>query len=1451
MIQIPSDVTAASLPQPIARALRRLIRRIREVILVRGISAVIATAAASLLLIMAIDASVVLFSDLTRWLLTLSALGLTIASAIWLLILPLARTITLTGTARAIEDRHPELQERISSAVELLMSRDMPEIRGSQVLIDALAAEASRDAAHVRPRAEVPLKSARPFLLAALGALAVFAALLALYPNAQRLLARAVAPYLNLPNISADMLRVSPGSVRILEGQRLQVEVEVANPAVRKAQFRQLMPDGSEVAEAMTALLAPGDNDEPRFALTCPPASQSFRYRIHAGDALSRYFDVTVVPPPVVKRLEVRYEYPAYTKREPRVEPDSPGEIKAVAGTLVTVSAVANKPVQSAELQITGQAVKGSPVQIAAGPDGATVCKFQVKLTPRLRGRWALALKDEDGFSNTTGDRLIEAVPDAPPVVKILTPENKKLRLKPTDRLPIAYTMTDDFGLSAADFAIETDSRKRQNVPVTLTPPKDEVLRAAAGEAALNLASLPLAGVRQFTFRLRAADNLPNDLRGPQQGYSETVTVDLDLSAASYAMQALAAEEEAIRKALEKILKELKKSKEDSVPLKELLPKIQAITEDAAKRIDRMRGHLGAAKGTVAALLPRVQEGTFAGLAPKMGSLAAEVDGANDKSGQVKLVETTTQRGTLAAQTDVHIDRAIEIVLELLNQLSQMAEIARLAQSLQDLAERQEDLAAAKAEAELGAEQPPASSADWQKNESQVSKETGNLVKEMAAARQAQLAQDQARAKDLAAEARKLQAEQTALAQDTGKLGQIQQVDNALKNLAAEQAALAREASREKVAADQAKPMAAAAQNIRAGALPQAVAQQKAAENALAQRAQAGAQQAAGQQPAGQQQAGTQQPAGQQQAGGQQPSGQQQAGTQQPAGQQQAGGQQPAGQQQAGGQQPAGQQQAGTQQPAGQQQAGGQQPAGQQQAGGQQPAAQQQAGGQQPAGQQQAGGQQPAGQQQAGGQQASKPTTPQARAGQLAAKQEDIRRRTEALLAQRNQAAAEIAQSQMSRIKQEQMEVAKETAQLAQALTPAGQEQAQLGRQAAGDAQDAADALPANIGEAAQHATQAGQELGALAQDLNKQVAQQAAAQGQKPAGQEAGAKQSSQEAGQQASGQQAGQPSGQQAGQPSGQQAGQPSGQQAGQPSGQQAGQPSGQQAGQPSGQQAGGQQAGLAQQASALAERQQELAREMQALAANQPRQALLAEQQAIQAQTQDLAREAAALAERTQQMAPQLAGAAQQATGALARGERAEGQAGKALQSSAPQSATGPQQAAASALGQAAGALSGLGQALAQAASGAPAAESPMGAPMANAFSAASQAAQSQTAASAASASQAMSAAASQAMGMAQGMGVQPGMGTMGMRPGQIPSQSANSQKGISAVGINLTAAKLESLGIKLSDWARLPGELRNQILQAAEEAGPEEYRTLIKRYFQQIAKRGGAESEGGTP
>ena len=62
-----------------------------------------------------------------------------------------------------------------------------------------------------------------------------------------------------------------------------------------------------------------------------------------------------------------------------------------------------------------------------------------------------------------------------------------------------------------------------------------------------------------------------------------------------------------------------------------------------------------------------------------------------------------------------------------------------------------------------------------------------------------------------------------------------------------------------------------------------------------------------------------------------------------------------------------------------------------------------------------------------------------------------------------------------------------------------------------------------------------------------------------------------------------------------------------------------------------------------------------------------------------------------------------------------------------------------------------------------------------------------------------------------------------------------------RGIMAV--ELTPDQLEALGISVNDWAKLPGQLRDEVLQAASDSAPPEYRTLIKQYFQEVARAAG--------
>ncbi len=113
------------LPPPILDKLRSMIRRVRRLLFLRGLFATLAVALASLLAIMAVDATVTLFSSTSRWILSLAGLAATLAAAWWFLLRPLSRRYTLEKMARILEVRHPELQERISTAVELLASDEL------------------------------------------------------------------------------------------------------------------------------------------------------------------------------------------------------------------------------------------------------------------------------------------------------------------------------------------------------------------------------------------------------------------------------------------------------------------------------------------------------------------------------------------------------------------------------------------------------------------------------------------------------------------------------------------------------------------------------------------------------------------------------------------------------------------------------------------------------------------------------------------------------------------------------------------------------------------------------------------------------------------------------------------------------------------------------------------------------------------------------------------------------------------------------------------------------------------------------------------------------------------------------------------------------------------------------------------------------------------------------
>jgi hypothetical protein len=819
------------IPDPIVDTLTRLIRRARRIIFLRGLCAVMATAVAMMLIAMALDAGVVMFTIWPRGILTAVFYSSVVASAVWFLFRPLARTFTLPGIARIIESHHPEMQERISSAVELLTSRDMPELRGSEALIAALTEEAVADARVLRPQREVTLRAALPFVAAAAVLIGALAALFVAWPEQICfLVARATVPFANLPNVHANQLVVLPGDAVIARGSPLRIQARVLNPTVKAVELRRSEGGRRESAEEMPAIPGP-EGSGLRFGLTLPQVHESFTYRVRAGDALSRYYQVRAVQPPVVERIDLLYQYPEYARMEPRPDRDSGGTIRALAGTRVSVNARLNKPVPKAELWIetptSSLCVTG---QVALTDTGEVMGRFEIEVTPGMAGLWSLRLRDEHGLANPKFERTIQAIPDRPPVARVEHLRAKQLRLSRDDALPVFFAAEDDVELREVAMMLDVDGVPLPPKPLPIEAAATKPVRTAQGSTAVALGDPEFTNARAITFHVRATDGLPERFKGPQSGISESYTVILDDNAPAYERQILAAQAERLTQGLQEARKQLQAAKVFAAPLPEAIAKEPVLSETAGTRLSQTREHAVKAETELRDTARDIQNGFFEDMEKSLGHLTDQhINRVASLSDEVKLTDTPQERSRLAKEAVGEIDASLAEIDGMAKRAEAATAAVRQTMDLEDLAQNQTELAVEKVAIER-TPPPQPSSPQWRQAQERIADSLGRMTREMPSATEAAAALTRAAAEEAARKAAELAKEQAGLVEPTKKVGEL---DKALSDLAGQQRQLANEAKAVAKANDQFDAMSEAAKDIQAGALDQAADRQAAAENAL------------------------------------------------------------------------------------------------------------------------------------------------------------------------------------------------------------------------------------------------------------------------------------------------------------------------------------------------------------------------------------------------------------------------------------------------------------------------------------------------------------------------------------------------------------------------------------------------------------------------------------------
>ncbi len=386
--------------------------------------------------------------DWVRLLGLVGLLGGLVAVGWFLIVRPMRRRVNPRYVARKIEETLPDAKNVLINWVDL-QDEQLPGSVKAAVGTNAAAGMADADV-------DVATSS-KPviWLGSAAGVLVLVLAVLFLVfsgPQFLSLVQRAVVPFNRAEIVSATTITVNDptgGDVTVTDGQPLTVAVTLggrlpdpAGPDKARLLVR-YSQDSTEVIEV--PLTQAGRSDEFRTDLGRGTILNGFWYRVAAADARTPEYQVTVRTRPMLGDFKAEYQYPAYLKWPNDTE--SGTKLRAIRGTTVTLSAKANRPLQSATL--TAATVDGSGELVRGEVSGDRV-KFTFKL--KESGTYRIDFKPTGPeMSTATADYPIDVEIDAKPVVELVTPKEDEVQLPLNGLLAVDGTAKDDHGIAAME----------------------------------------------------------------------------------------------------------------------------------------------------------------------------------------------------------------------------------------------------------------------------------------------------------------------------------------------------------------------------------------------------------------------------------------------------------------------------------------------------------------------------------------------------------------------------------------------------------------------------------------------------------------------------------------------------------------------------------------------------------------------------------------------------------------------------------------------------------------------------------------------------------------------------------------------------------------------------------------------------------------------------------------
>ena len=455
------------------------------------------------------------------------------------LIKPVRASLTQRDVALNVEQSHPELEDRLVSAVQFGSQQSDDPIE--ELMLQRLVNDTTERIKGIDFKATIDRSRTRKFVGIATLVIAACGLIALLFPiETKTSLMRIFVPWEKTDPVLTTKIDVTPGNARILSGKSLQIQATVTGKSAEKVVLN-YHPKDAEVnedsGESIQEINMVQNQDDKRvFAYEIFNIDADMEYFLVANETTSDRYTVEVFEMPRIDEVSVSYTYPEYTNLNPIVQQGS-GDIQAVVGSTAEIRMTANKVIQSASYsfrnsdspevieQTTEAELTNTNTSEMDIIDGNILSKT---LDVNESGKYIVELLCIDGFNNEIPiEYTIKAMPDKAPEVVISEP-GRDVKATKLEEVKIVAEATDDYGVDKFSlmYRVGAGELKEIEFETASNPVVDNVSKhLQSGTHTFYLEEYDVEPGEIISYYAHAVDN--NTLTGPSKSSSEIYFIEI------------------------------------------------------------------------------------------------------------------------------------------------------------------------------------------------------------------------------------------------------------------------------------------------------------------------------------------------------------------------------------------------------------------------------------------------------------------------------------------------------------------------------------------------------------------------------------------------------------------------------------------------------------------------------------------------------------------------------------------------------------------------------------------------------------------------------------------------------------------------------------------------------------------------------------------------------------